>query len=434
MSTRRNFIIGFGSIIFSASQGAANGREAKGNAATSCNTKDYLTEPEWSKCVSPAYAPVARLLDDPSYLPTIASAARYDWPKRQLYRGFTYDQLFGDAPRDVRIAVFGAWPGHHNHRNLVPNYEEGENTIEGGSNCDASAWDEKPTTGSNLHDQGATSIIAAKHDADLPVAGAFARAKIVPVRVSVDTFSVAVDRAIARGCEVIHMAGYQASSFDDYALFPNDREGAPHPDDPTYRTGTRSPAFNGVGDYDRDVYLPKIVAVREALRKAADAGIFITQGAGNRDGRLIYNFIASRPEVIAVASSNVRGEMSPFNTTSPVYDIAAPGGDRRSGVPAISLPADFVTAAPHADTDDVMTCLASDKVSYLSGGSAAAAFVAAAAAIWKSYFPKAKPHEVRRALQKSCVPWPMLNQHTSQMAADLLAMDKLKAEIRAAFN
>jgi subtilisin family serine protease len=154
----------------------------------------------------------------------------------------------------------------------------------------------------------------------------------------------------------------------------------------------------------------------------------ITQGIGNRTGGFTSNWIASRPQVIAIGATNIHNEVSPFNSLSFRYEVFAPGGDRRPADAKVSMGGDVVSDAPNSNPDDVMCALGKDRYSFMSGGSAAAPQVAAAAAIVKSYLPAATPAQVRRLITGSTRPsTPTLN--VIQSTGGVLSLKALRGHI-----
>ena len=381
--------------------------------AASCGSDSYATPEEYVECVAatPYRVPDSLIDGAPS---TRDPYSRYQWALRVLLENTLYDRLFRDAPRDVIVAVIDRWPGHGRHADLVGVYLPGINLVEGGTDT-SGKWDGVAATSSNLHGQCAASIIAAEHNG-VGIAGVFHRARILPIRSSVTTFAQAIRVAVQKGAEVIHIAGYEYTAGQMFHLFPESRE-ANHP---AYGTAAT-----------RETILPLLTGIRTALERAEEAGIVLTQGLGNRTGKFTSNWIASRPQVIVVGATNIHNEVSPFNSVSFRYEVFAPGGDRRHAATPISIGPDVISDAPNANADDVLCALGNDRYSFMSGGSAAAPQVAAAAAIVKSYLPKATPAEVRRIIARSTRPsTPTLN--VIQSTGGVLSLKLLRDNIKAA--
>lgn len=377
--------------------------------AGACGQQNYTTSAEYISCVSPSYAPAMSAIDS---TPSTADAySRYQWAMRAVLEGEQYQSLFSDAPADVTVAVIDRWPGHANHPDLVNVYLTGINLIEGGTNT-SGVWDGEMATSSNLHGQCAASIIAAEHNS-FGMAGVFHRARILPIRSSLDTLASAILVAVANGAKVIHIAGYEATSTQFFYLYPENY-------------GATYPAFNTYAV--RDYYVALLGGIRTAIEQADEAGVIVTMGIGNRDGKINTYFIGSRPEPIVVGATNIKDEVSPFNSMSYRYDVFAPGGDRRTSSTPVNVGPDAVSAQPLSNADDVMCALGPNKYSFLSGGSAAGPHVAGAAAIFKSYRPAGTVTEFRRILRQSVRPvTPNLN--VIQSDAGLLSLKKLRGNL-----
>ena len=398
-------------------------------SAFACGTRTNPDPAQWTACVSPPYAPSTSLLDStPS---TADEYSRYQWPMRQVLEGESYNSLFSDAPRDVKVAVIDVYPGHQNHPDLVNVYEPGINMVEGGTNTNPPVWDGQLPTYSHAHGQCVASIIASEHNS-IGTAGAFHRARIIPVRASRDTLAAAIDAAVAQGAEVIHIAGMQALN-DAFVPLPTESHwqllylwpdlGVPNvaPQRWLYRSQAE---VNHVA--------PILTGINDAITRATwDHDVIVTTIVGNWDGRTGYTLHSSNHETIPAASSNVRGEASPFNTSSYAGVILAPGGDRRTTSFGMTFPANVrSTSDSLANEDDVMCAIGPDKYGFGSGSSFSGPYVAAAAAIIQSYLPDATAQDVRRLITRSRQPI-TLNLHQVNSIGGMLSLKRLKTAILA---
>lgn len=357
--------------------------------------------------ITPYSVPLA-LMDGAA--PTPNAYSRYQWALRQLLEGENYSSLFSDAPRDVKVAVIDEWPGHNGHPDLVNKYETGINTIEGGTNT-TTVWD--GTAGGNLHGQTVASIIAAEHKST-GMAGAFHRARIIPVRASLDSLPCAILSAAAAGAEVISIAGYATGGEFDRGFYP-----FPDSYEPLYYPSLfDEPA--------RAYYVPKMLAVRSAIEYVTGNGVVVISVIANKCGKISTNFVSCCKETITAGATNILGEISPHNSTSFNFDVFAPGGDRRPLTTTINLPADILAPDASANADDPLVAIGPNKYSFLTLGSASGPHVAAAAAIVKSYAPSMSPDSVRRILRASTNP-PKPNLVLNQFCGGVLSLKKLRA-------
>ena len=71
-------------------------------------------------------------------------------------------------------------------------------------------------------------------------------------------------------------------------------------------------------------------AVRQAVQRAAEAGVVIVAAAGNENGPVA--FPAAFPEVIAVGAVDINKQRAFYSNIGPEVDFVAPGGDTRFDV------------------------------------------------------------------------------------------------------
>lgn len=397
-------------------------------AAYPCNTRSLSDVTAYYECVSPTYAPSVSLLDGAAS--TGDAYSRYQWGMRQILEGEPYLNVLSDAPRDVKVAVIDSYVGHHGHPDLVDVFEQGINTVEGGTNTEA-VWDGLPGTGSNEHGQCVASIIAAKHNTT-GVAGVFHRARIIPVRASLRTIAQAIDAAVAAGAEVIHIAGMQGENdafwpapnpayWQLYPLWPDLNAGQVSPQPLRFMSRTEAASLHENG---------MLKAFSAAIERAVwNHNVIITTVVSNWDGQISTIFHAQNHETVVAQASNVKGESSPLNSATHTATILAPGGERRASSFNLPMPADILINAPASNQDDILCAIGPNKYSYASGGSFAGPHVAAAAAIIKSYLPNATATDVRRLLRRSAQPLITTNLTMQNSLPGMLSIKRLKQSI-----
>jgi subtilisin family serine protease len=123
-------------------------------------------------------------------------------------------------------------------------------------------------------------------------------------------------------------------------------------------------------------------ALYSAIRRASEHGVLVVAAAGNDGGNADstpdYPAAFDLPNVISVAATDRSDRLLDFsNYGAQSVDLAAPGDDVYSTVPAVSDPSGYAA---------------------FSGTSMAAPFVAGAAALYLSKFPQATADQVRAAL------------------------------------
>lgn len=366
--------------------------------------------------ISHAYDPVAADIDGASM--TANEFARYQWNMRMILNGAaSYADVLGDAPRNVKVAVFDRYPGHQSHPNLVNRYETGINTVEGGTNCNPPTWDGVP--GGNAHGQAVASVIAAEHGAT-GIGGVFDRARIIPVRTSFDTMETAIDLAIAAGAEVIHIAGWEIDApFQDYAVFPDIGEASTPP-----------LRWNMKDETTRAYEVARCKTIREAIERAVwDYNVIVSTVVSNWSGRISTTLFSQVHECLTAGAVNCLGEASPANSSTHTITTLAPGGERRVA-PWLPHAGTWLSSGFGSGQDDVPCCIGPDRYSWGTLGSFAGPHLAAAAAIVKSYIPTATAQDVRRMIVRGSQPLRRDNLHLlSANPGHMLSLTGLKAQI-----
>ncbi|XAI96528.1 hypothetical protein [Microcystis phage Mae-JY35] len=393
------------------------------SAAMTCDVKSVSTPGQFVECVADAYNP--QVADIDGALSTSDPLSRYQWSLRMALEGVPYDDLFADAPRDVKVAVIDIYAGHQGHPDLVGVYEPGINTIEGGTNTNPPVWDGKPGTNSTSHGQCAASLIAAEHNG-IGMAGMFHRARIIPVRASPGTLAAAINAARFQGAEVIHIAGVSLMTLDDvdkieYAWPDVPWSGLSVPLHPMYQNPTVARAM-----------VERFKAIDDAINDATEAGVIISAPLANWNGRTATLYWASNKNVLTTGAVNALGEVSPFNASIYGTVLLAGGGERRDTSLTVPVPNSVMPAdGPTSNFDDVLCAIGPDKYSFASGGSFAAPQGAAAAAIIKSYLPDAKAYDVMRLLKATLQPLPRENLHLMNSVGGMLSLKRLREAIAA---
>lgn len=135
------------------------------------------------------------------------------------------------------------------------------------------------------------------------------------------------------------------------------------------------------------------LSLRDALRRAADAGILLVAAAGN-EGRTSTKllFPAAYDFVIAVTATNTYDQLSPFSSRGPEVNLCAPGQDTMSTDRYSHLPEWVRGAVP----DGNFSTWPGE-----GGTSFAAPHVTGAAALVISVNPLIKSHQVRSILEQT---------------------------------
>lgn len=260
----------------------------------------------------------------------------WQWNMRQILEGESYDSLFVDAPRTVKVAVIGMFPGCDDHPDLDDICLPGKNYIEGTTDT-SPTWDGKTATRSNRHDQCVVSIIAAEHNS-IGVAGVAAMARVIPIRTDFDHLAEAINWAISQGAEVIHIPSLVGTDDQRFAMWPAlfDPDNARYR--PLYESASKAATLS-----------QKIYELRQTINEASFNGVIISTVVNNWSGEISIKMEGAMGETISTQAVNALGEPSPFISTAYFTDMLAPGGDRREFTTSLSYPSDFVIETKYAD-------------------------------------------------------------------------------------
>jgi subtilisin family serine protease len=341
--------------------------------------------------------------------------SKFQWNLRLLLDGAGYDELFSDAPRDVKVAVIDSYVAHNNHPDLKNVFLNGWNFIE--NNGDTGTKEDIDLLDIGLfkilHGQCSASIIAAEHNQS-GMAGVFHRAKIIPIRSNFWTVDKAILYAVERGADVIQVGGAVGE-----------------PAAPFYNKYSRRPSLRLKKLYSEEI-IEKMRLIDAAMRRACEKNIPIVTGIGNEVGRVALTFISDRPGVIVAGPINIKKEISPHSSFSYRFDIFAPGGDRRKvrwdKNFLKDIPGDIVTFNTGTDYDDPLCAVGKDKFSFFTLGSGALPHVTGAAAIIKSYLPNVSVEQIRDILRKSSKEFTPSNSLMESLGG-YLSLKLLKNEI-----
>lgn len=311
--------------------------------------------------------------------------SRYQWGLRMMLDGATYDEVQGDAPRDVIVAVidFGV---HMNHPDLQEREAPGAWNFISNTPELRIEWDEASPNSSDAHGQCSASIIAADTNNGVGMAGVFHRARIMPLQ-SDGHISKAMHHAIDNGADVILVAG----GGDNPWLWPMYQNPDPLPPASLYDSES----------------IQRMRSLNMALRRAYANNVPVVTGVGNTRS-FGMTLISDHHTTISVAPHNVFGEVSAHTSFSYSFDVFAPGGSRKTIKNFAELsslfPHDLHVVPRFADFDDPLCAVGHSDYSFLTLGSAAMPHVAGAVAMIKSFLPDASVEEVRTLLTDSTIP------------------------------
>lgn len=142
-------------------------------------------------------------------------------------------------------------------------------------------------------------------------------------------------------------------------------------------------------------------SMQEAINDATQAGAIVVAAAGNARIDTKYYAPGGCQNVVSVAASDARGELTPYSNYGEAVDILAPGGDltrddNGDGRPDGVLSTKFAKNCYDPVTNEPV---ASCYYAYESGTSMAAPHVSAALALLKSQFPLATGDELTSRLK-----------------------------------
>lgn len=146
--------------------------------------------------------PLEMLVSDPI---TDDPLSRYQWGLRMMLDGASYEDVQGDAPEDVVVAVIDSGV-HMNHPDLVNKGVKGWNFIDNSPNL-RQEYDGKRPSWSIAHGQCSASIIAAETNNGIGIAGVFSRAYIMPLQIDLNHMADAIEFAVNHSADVIIVAG-----------------------------------------------------------------------------------------------------------------------------------------------------------------------------------------------------------------------------------
>lgn len=337
------------------------------------------------------------------------------WGLRRMLDGQSYDATFGDAPRDVTVAVIERSIGEAGHPDLVGTFLPGWDFADDDS-------DPYDPSNPNMHGQCVASMLAAPHNG-IGLAGAFHRARVLPIRADFWSLHEAIEYA-SENADVIQLSGGNLGSGNPSGepMFPFGQAAITAP-------------FKTL----RKINTPEIMAQLTNIRLAIEASeIPIVTGESNRLMMNSPNFLAMRPEVIVAGPVNIHDEIPGNSTYSFRFDVLAPGGSRADHPFPSSVTSLFrSTAFPDrlrvvhrtSDYDDIL-CAWGRGYSFLTLGSSAVPYVTAAVAAIRSYRPDLTTEEIRRILKTSgnpVTPTDNLMDATADILSYRLMMNQIRA-------
>lgn len=236
--------------------------------------------------------------------------------------------------------------------------------------------------GSWAHGLAVASVVAARTNNGLGVAGTCPGCKVMPIKIEQANNSILLS-AIGDGIQRAFQVG-------------NPR--------------VMNMSFAGRGSCANVPFL------QDAIRVALNRNTVLVAAAGNDSGQAADYWPANCDGVIAVAASDPRGQLASYSNRGPRVDLTAPGGGAPLYGVGIGCPAD-PTNDPYNGTAGVITAWAVSKPAAtlqagdycyrgLSGTSLAAPHVAGIAALLLSQDPTLTPAAVKQRLQATARPIP----------------------------
>ncbi len=139
-------------------------------------------------------------------------------------------------------------------------------------------------------------------------------------------------------------------------------------------------------------------ATQSAITDAFNKGVTVVVAAGN-DGKDAANYNpAGCNNVITVAASDPRGQLTSFSNFGETVEIMGPGGLHTG----CSIPADGILST--IGSDNTSACAVEGDYAYYNGTSMAAPHVAGVAALWLAQDPTLTPKTLLEELQKAARP------------------------------
>ncbi|WP_018997263.1 S8 family serine peptidase [Hirschia maritima] len=144
-------------------------------------------------------------------------------------------------------------------------------------------------------------------------------------------------------------------------------------------------------------------SMQEAINDATDAGAVVVAAAGNARIDTKYYAPGGCQNVVSVAASDARGQLTPYSNYGDAVDIMAPGGDLTRDDNGDGRPDGVLSTKFAKDCYDPVTNepVESCFYAYESGTSMAAPHVSAALALLKSQFPLATSDELTSRLKQA---------------------------------
>lgn len=139
-------------------------------------------------------------------------------------------------------------------------------------------------------------------------------------------------------------------------------------------------------------------ASQSAIDDAVAQGVSVVVAAGNSGADASGFTPAGCDNVITVAASDPKGQLTSFSNFGSSVEIMAPGGLHKG----CSLPQDGILST--IGTDNQSACAVGNSYAYYNGTSMAAPHVAGVAALWLAQDPALTPSTMLQALQSAARP------------------------------